>query len=640
MQFNKPTPCAMSFDDLSALPEPLRNANYISSAILSPLIKLRGVVLSGIANPTYVSAKKTTYVQMGDFNFQMRIYPKGLISKGQLADLSSVRSPILVQSLMSKENSMGHCSLALLVPPSLTGSTISVFDSFHPAGVSTGAKNVHIIPCSLFDCHSIINGTEYSISDNHNFQSCVSCIFHTSRPTASGHGSLPFSVGGVSSFYMALSLARSSVPDEIFRPYQEIPWSRWQSLTTALSEKLQASSNTAVQDMFSAVGVTDLLSIEGLIAILSNSFLAGILPDAIHLPDSIPLYIAMALRLAMRSEWYSLPVPSKSDAHAVSEIRCGFETTFKPILIDHQGPKYAIDMAIQRALEDAARASLSHGTQAAHVDSLKLWGAAGMHAIVQLFGLSFDDVLPSTAAFGESTLCSCPILKAGRSYISSTTSPNEVSSGHNQLLTRLSPLARRKATCMQILNSVEVWIRKGSYQIWRISAENNEAPFDDEDNALAQLVKGDGEQVQQFLSGMVAAAAEHKAGETAAEHKTSVERLVQDVTDEMKALTVSVKIGFETSINLVAFQDSSNRMAAALCQGTLAIQQMPIASWLAHEEAVVTCASCNARVPLLVATMVSLPQSGCSLCHRPRCLSCQKKQTTRCKCKKTRKKGN
>lgn len=630
----------VEFDDLSALPEELRTQGYLAASILKPLCKLRGIVISGICTTNvWVSAKPTPSILLSNgYRLEFRLHPRGLISRGQLAALDTVKRPIMLQSVWKHDEKQGFCTLAVLLPPNSTGSTLSVYDSLHPCGVSVGAKNVHLLPISLFNSHSIVGGVDYSICDVYNFNCCVSAVFKTQRPTASGNGSLPISVGGISTFYLALNLSGATVPDEIFKNYQDISWSRWQSLVSALSAKLQNSSETAIQNMHAAVAVTDLTSIEGLISILSNSLLAQILPDALHRPDSIPLYIAMALRLGMRSDFYSLPKPTPGDMHAINELACAFESMFTPVLTDRQGHKYAIDVCIQRALEEAASASVSHGPDI-HLDALKLWGAAGVHTIVQLFGITFDDVLPSTCPFGDSALSGCPIVKAGRKYISSSVSPNEVSACHNTTLSTIAQLPRRRATCMQILNSVEVWLRQGTYQNARISPDNSEPSVDDEDDALAQLIKGDGEQVKQFFNGMVAAA-EHKAGESEEDHKTCVEKLVENVTAEMNALTVCVKMGFESGVNLSAFQDGSNRMGAALCQGTLAVHQMPIATWMAHEEAIVTCGSCSARIPLLVATMASLPQSSCALCHRPRCLACQQKQTSRCKCKKARKKGN
>jgi hypothetical protein len=632
----------VDYDDLSALPEELRTQSYLANSILKPLCNLRGIVISGCTTNVWVSAGHTPFILLSNgYRLGFRLHPRGLISCGQLAALDTVKRPIMLQSLWTHDEKQGFCTLAILLPPNSTGSTLSVYDSLHPCGVSVGAKNVHLLPISLFNSHSIVGGAEYSVCDNYNFSCCVSAVFNTQRPTASGNGSLPISVGGISTFYLALNLSSATVPDENFKTYQEIPWQRWQSLVSALSTKLQNSSDTAVQNMHAAVAVTDLTSIEGLLSILSNSLLAQILPDVLHRPDSIPLYVAMALRLGMRSDFYSLSKPTHSDLHAINELSSAFESMFTPILTDHQGPKYALDLCIQRALEEAARVSLSHGPDI-HLDALKMWGAAGVHAIVQVFGITFDDVLPSTCPFGDSALAGCPIVKAGRKYISSSVSPNEVSACHNTTLSSIAQLPRRRATCMQILNSVEVWLRQGTYQKARLSPDNSELSVDDEDDALAQLVKGDGDQVKQFLNGMAAAAAEQKAGETEMEkeHKECIEKLVEGVKAEINAFTVCVKRGFESGINLSAFQDGSNRMGAALCQGTLAVHQMPIATWMAHEEAIVTCGSCNARVSLLVATMASLPQSSCPLCHRPRCLACQQKYTSRCKCKKARKKGN
>lgn len=632
------------FDDLSALPEELRTQSYLAASILKPLCKLRGIVISGKCMfNVWISAEPTPSILLSNgYRLQFRLHPRGLISRGQLAALDTVKRPIMVQSVWTHDEKQDFCTLAVLLPPNSTSNGLSVYDSLHPCGVSVGAKNVHLLPISLFNAHSIVGGAEYSICDNCNFSCCVASVFKTQRPTASGNGSLPISVGGISTFYLALSLSGASVPDDLLKNYQEITWHRWQSFVSALSAKLQNSSGTAVQNMHDAMAITDMTTIEGLIAILSNSYLVQILPDALHRPDSIPLYIAMALRLGMRSDFYSLPKPTPGDVHAINELNFAFESMFTPILTDHQGAKYAIDLCIQRALEEAARASVSHGPDI-HLDALKLWGTAGVHAIVQLFGITFDDVLPSTCTFGDSALAGCPIVKAGRKYISSSISPNEISARHNTTLSTIAQLPRQRATCMQILNSVEVWLRQGTYQMLRLSPDNSQPSVndeDDEDDALAQLVKSDGEQMKQFLNGMIAAAAEHKAGETGEDPKACVEKLVENVTTEMDALTVCVKMGIDSGVNLSAFQDGSNRMGAALCQGTLAVHQMPIATWMAHEEAIITCGSCSAHVPLLVVTMASLPQSSCPFCHRPKCLACQQKQTTRCKCKKARKRGN
>jgi hypothetical protein len=679
--------CPVTYDDLGCLPEPLRTTSYIANSLLLPLSRLRGLVFTGPCETNYVNAKSTMSVPMGDFKLEMRFSPQGLISRGQLADLASVRTPIIVQCLTFKPQCAGTCTLAILIPPfvgrdnaptlSSTLSSIpslssqSVYNSMHAIGVSTGARNTHLCPISLFDHHSLTGGTEFPVSDSKNHFAVVTAVFNTHRPAVSG-GTVPISVGGISTFYLALNLARASVPDQIFRPSQDIPWNKWHTLTTALSARLEVSSNDAVRDMHSAVACCDFASVDGLIAILSNILCGQMLPDAIHSPDSIPLFIAMALRLAMHPEWYSLPAPTAGDQYAVNELRSFFESAFKPILSDCQGNKYALDLCIQHALKDAAHASMTHGTQTAHSDSLQMWGAVGMHTCVQLFGITLDDILPFANAFGGSTAAECPLQKASRDFMASSILPNEVGEPSNGILSMLAPVSSRRASCMKMLNAVERWLRLGAYGEFQISPKNPQSnptnatdetdetdETDDEDDALSQLIGSDNSQIEAFLCGVAAAAANHEmTTQISEEERGQMRRVVASITNKVghmnKCAVVNgagnitnrpntpVPFGLPpdiaSGINLSAFEVGSNRIAAALCQGTLAMHQMPISTWLAHEEATVTCASCSAKVPLLVATMVSPPESACAQCHRPRCLACQKTKTTKCKCRKSRKK--
>jgi hypothetical protein len=97
----------------------------------------------------------------------------------------------------------------------------------------------------------------------------------------------------------------------------------------------------------SSLTIMEFLSAEGILAIMSNDFFDGCLPDTMHTPIGYPLLIAMACRIAAYPERYNIATQD-CEKQLNYDICAIFESSWMNIGRAHV---YAIDIAIESGRE-------------------------------------------------------------------------------------------------------------------------------------------------------------------------------------------------------------------------------------------------------------------------------------------------
>lgn len=483
-------------DTASDIPEESLNPLFLSEYLFNQLQHYHGVIITGNASQLFESdADWGKSMRLSDSEaLQFRVYPKGLLSSGTL--LEAKKTVIMVASRRRSGVEKDSVTFAILWHPEVEQQrrhTITPFEELVTSTQTVSARCLHILLPSLFNHHDATHASATKAGTPHvsPYPVLDEKFFHAVRPSSfTVHRAVQVSdqtmlaltaAPGLSQFVVAGHLAGLQTDDPPHRACEPCAFSKWNEMTTNYAKGVVEKVGTAkgVSAMLSAVNTCDLLTCEGLLSVLSHSFVGGAMPDSLHSPNGVPLLIAFCTRLACYPERFGLAGGTNADQMACKEVVSMFESSWEPICPVQAGTRnvYSIDLVIKSAYTEARQAARKESTTQAVEDNLLFWQRAGQRCITALFSCQVEDFVVPRCAFGHCARLQDPLDAARAAVVQKQFSPfDAVTGGAGAVSTALCSLQHRKTMLLTVLSSVEQWLRTGSYCSMQLHKKNDPKP--------------------------------------------------------------------------------------------------------------------------------------------------------------------
>ena len=667
---------ADTFDDL---PPSASNPLWVSELMFSGLRNFVGPVITGLASPIFASdCDWGRAIQLSaDESLQVRIFPRGVISSGRLAEVSNLTIMVAArrtQAGIGKDT----VSLAILWNPAFPGQELQgpAFDFLNATAQPVAARNLHIALPSLFNHHDAKFGSapddakpksEWPILDDSNFHAVRPGSFSVHRANKLSDDQRGYSIcaaPGVSQFVIAGNIGGVDIDDPSRMATEPINHKSWDQLIKRYEAQLTASigDHAGFRAMHNATIVADMLTAEGMLGILGHGFSRGAMPDMLHSPGGFPLLIAFAARVACYPSRFNLVGGTDADVNANNELTALFEGNWKPISDEKAGGKnlFAIDLAMKRAWTEARQHARRFDITKAVDDNVTFWHRVGQRCVTTVFGASLEDFVPPKTQFGVPERLVDPLAEARNHVVQQRLSAAKVvvDGGGRPGPSPLATNQEKRSVLLTVMNSVEHWLRTGSYGNMQIHAKNS---------VNMRIHRGNGEKrlmnrtelldalelgMQDSVSQAVASGQSEESAWAAARllHTGIADHVAKSGEDTIDfnnmglsfSAEVAAALGLsveqpacaEDSVDqadacIEAFKSAVNALSAALCQGAMLHHQFSLSVFLNNASAVLPCADCDAEVHLLNAVFFSSHKSECERCHRPRCITCTSKAHSR-----------
>lgn len=404
---------------------------------------------------------------------------------------------------------------------------------------------------------------------------------------------------GTSGMLIAAEISNCDMPDSERRPSAPIHVNEWQRLMeTATNGVLEDDAEIGQSAIAASVAITELLSGEGIISMLSNEFFHGALPDNLHNPLGMGLIICMAVRIAMVPGLHGLKNSAIVDQVASAEIRSIFEAQMHEIPFLNR--MYAIDVALNMAKKNTSttRASNSNFNAKTLVDDqLNYWHRAGQSIVTSLYGPGTSLDRPLKSRFGTPWRYHDPLLAArDTKAIDLGVSVHHIRDGAR---INLATISVRRVQLMRLLVEVEKYLRNGVFIETRMMPPN--------DDALAgeQMVNNH-VRLQELILPQV-----QKHFEEGKNCDFSSQRQMQDELYKC--------------YNMAAVAQATLDMTEALTAGPVVHFKHKIGAYLVADSQSSPCCDCNRSVHVLQGIMLMHGAGECVVCHAKRCLACSAK---------------
>lgn len=670
----------MQCDTFDDIPPGACNPLVINELLFSGLRCFLGPVFTGLASQAYGSdVDWGREIQLSPTEtLQLRIYPRGVISSGKLLEMRNM-TVLIAARRRDQGCASDNVSLAILWHPDRNVDlSSSAFECLRETTQPVAARNLHIVLPSLFNHHDSQWGgapenkkptTVWPVLDGANFHALKPSTFSVHRPmrlNAKQHITAVSASAGLSQFIIAGHFANIDVEDVVHRTSEPLSYKKWDELISRHSELMESNRGkpmgyTAIHN---AMATCDLLTCEGLIGILGHTFVSGALPDMMHTPNGFPLMIALAARLACYPQRFDMISGTDADQFAARELISLFESSWSPICTGKAGGGrniYAIDLVMKQAFSEARVAASRNEVTMLVADNMTFWHRAGQRCVTAIFGPRLEDFLPLRNAFGVPDRLVDPLMDARNRVIAHQIPAAEavVTDDTRQSLNMATTQDKRNVL-LTILNSVEHWLRTGSYCDMQLHKKNT---------VTLHRKRGDGKQkmskhelnneltkeVEASIGNMIASgevktdAEAHAAAEVmqrgiAAALEPLDDETTVDLTDqpvqvpedlaEAMGISVEAPVGEDLqqldrgNLCMDAFAAGVNGVAACMGQGPMVHHQFTMGSFLSSPYAVSQCADCDAEVHLLTATFLASKCGACPRCERPRCIPCTSRAFT------------
>jgi len=659
----------MSCDTLDDVPDQARNALFLNELLFSQLRHLTGVVFTGLASQQFCHDSEwgTALHLSVDETLQFRIFPRGLISGGQIIE---PHNTVLLAARRRGPVGKDFVSLAILWDPTHKIDIDCLALNRGMAQSPVSCRNLHIVLPSLFNHHDAAHGGAkdgekpnplWPVLDEFHFHAVRPSSFSITRPVkVQGSDDSLLSIKaapGISQFIIGGFFAGVDCEDVCHRAAEPIPHGRWEQVCGAYMVRMTKTvgMDSTMQAMHNAMTIADLLSAEGLLGILSHSFCTGALPDMMHSPGGFPLLIAFAVRMACYPNRFGLASGTQADDLANRELLSIFEANWDPITPEKVGGHnfYAIDIMMKGAFKDAMSHAKKHDTRQSVIDNIHFWQRSGQRCISTVFGPRLDDFLPARSQFGHCEKLTDPLLEARNRVLQKNMHAHECSTGlDNQVCLQMATLQEKRNTLLMVLNSVEHWARTGQYCDIQLHSQNKvNVPIARPKKGMTKV-----ELRQQFNAGVEASVKEMldtgeyedegKARQAAEIIRDGLEAALafheDDDTLDFESLQLQLPSTIlqeswreekdldcggmnPENICLSACDHGMSALGAAMCQGPMVHHQFSMACFLTGPNATNKCANCDAEVHVLTSTFLSTRFGACPQCQRPRCLPCMAK---------------
>jgi hypothetical protein len=499
---------------------------------------------------------------------------------------------------------------------------------------AVAARNVHILLPSLFNHHHSHFGqsvpSPWPLLDEQAFHAISPSTFSIVKTEVvrGENRVLNAAAGGVSPFVIAGQLAGVEIDDRPRRraePVSHVGWMTTVSQHATVLEQHAASSEEATEALAHASAVCDMLSGEGVVGLLAQKVLDGALPDLFHWPAGVPLLVAFACRLCCYPRRFGLTSPAPEDTWANRELISLFEAGWSSVSNSPDKPHnlLAVDIVLKAALKEASAHAKQSGVQTATHENLLFWQRAGQRCVTTLFGPQ-NDVKPlDVSPFGKSTRFCCPLAEA-RARVARE-SRFDVDDAEMPTAFSSLGLSTKRQTLLRLLDSVEMWMRTGSYCGLQVNKANKPARKLTKSQLEQQLEAGVERSVRELVG---------SGGQNEAEARTAAQLLKSGVAEMLAGLGDDENVDMETfggqdcglddrAICIDAFKSAISCVSAAMCQGSAIHHQFrDFRVLLCWKGAKNLCADCNSEVHLLEASFLASEGGECSSCHRARCFKC------------------
>ena len=632
----------MECDTLSDLPEVMHNPAHLNEAILAPLRAFVGPVFTGLASQAYGLGDLDWGVEIklnSTETIQMRIYPRGLLSAGNLMETRN--RTIMVAVRRRGPTGKDHVALGILWHGQRDKlDTLSPFDSLKTSTDCVATRNLHIFLPSLSNHHDAMYANrshtepEWPILDTQNF--------HAVRPgTYSVHSLIKLPSGDVlrrvtaapghSQYVIAGHLAGVEIEDHMHPSVNQVPQPKWVKLIDECSAAIEnkVGLERGLWCMDNSMQITDSLTAEGLLAVMAHNFSCGAMPDMLHLPCGFPLLIAFMVRLACYPKRFHLPEGHAIDQMANNEVISLFESNWEPIHPQTAGERniYAIDVAIRQAHTEARNAAKKlQKTEAPVEDNTTFWHRAGQRCVSAVFGAGVEEFVQPRHTFGLPQKLVDPLVEARNSVIQKKFDPIMAVTGTESVMSDLASVQERRNCLIQVLNSVEHWLRTGSYCGLQINEANRTPSYANmrikhpggknmltRDMLREALDKGVDDSVKQLVANGEA---------NTVEEARAAAKIVRDDLEGALQFDADDRVGFEDVVCEAAMTHAVGMVCSSMCSGAMVQLDLEVGCFLSGSTSLIQCADCESEVHLLTATFLATNCSRCVRCNRPRCLAC------------------
>lgn len=666
----------MESDTLDDVPNAAMSVKILDEILLSRLKHFAGVVFTGLASPEFGGDVEWGRVLQlnSEETLQLRLHPRGIVSAGRLVDMR--RQPIMMAS-RRRSQSMGKdfVSFAVLWHPECDlNMSFSAFDYMKQTSQSIAARNLHVVLPSLFNHHDAQYGgcpegsraaAKWPVLDECNYHCLRSTSFTLHRQIKLENGQNIITAtasAGISQFVIAGHFANADVKDSLHRPCEPLSYTKWLSMLENYASVMREKCGfkDALTSMHNAMTVADLLTCEGLIGIVGQRFSdGGAIPDMMHMPSGFPLLIAMACRIACYPERFGLVKGIRADQLANRELVALFEGNWKPVSATKAadgGNIYAIDIALVDGVKEArmqARLLAQESVSQTIEEHIAFWHRAGQRCVTAIFGPQPEDFFTSQTSFGAAPeRLVDPLTEARNGVMRTHISATEAVAGTDgHVATNLATVLHKRNLLMMIMNSVEHWLRTGTYCNIQLN-KRNDAHFQ---RRLNKKMMKKTQLMESLSAGMEFSVKEmlrNGDAKSEAEARESAQKLHDSILEQVKAdmergdgevdgdtlyytslqsaAPVAASAGSggcdvdvdRETICVDAFKSANSVLSAAMCQGPMVHLQFSMGAFLSSVHAINKCADCDADVHLLTATFLSSAHSACERCDRSRCVAC------------------
>ena len=619
---------ACNFDTLDDVEDVYRvNNQMLDAKLFSNWKQMVGFVIHGPVNlqwPTQMPWGDTAMQLTPTETLKLRVYPKGAIHGQNMGGI------IMVATRITDASGAAKVSIAFLWKMHHTAFP-DVDIAGGGAGVRTmSCRNCHFLLPSVFGHHDAsvtesrpLGMKRYVVLDKYNYHAIKPSAFTvTNVDSVTTCSTTP----GMSTYVVAGELVGVEVEDTTKRSAEQVKYRNWQMKTSAAMHTIESKVGPEIctDAQNEALTLLDALCPEGVVSMLHHAGTDGALPDMMHRPGGLPLFIVASLRIAAYPERYKdLCMGTLMDQCACEELSAMFEANWEPVVTD-PGKHWAIDVALRQGLNDARAAAAKEGVQLAVADNLLFAQRAGQRCIASIFGSverTDNPTLRSRGRFGYSSLVNDPLDEAKQRVLLRQGLMDPRPTGEAMTL-RLAHRNDLRAHVVRMMNTVEEWLRTGCYAGFAINKPNafssstERTDSDEEAEALAQQVT--------LLANSLSRRRERKM--TRRDEGSSEE---EDEVRESKRIaaahfaTQHHHVRLRDRMNLEASDTACQALAAFFTQGPAVHHQLNINVWLSSPTAVNLCADCDSKVHVLTGIMLQNQFSQCPKCMRRRCLKCR-----------------
>lgn len=615
-------------DTLDQLPEPFDIA-FLNQVLFQKLQTYNGIVIRGKATPKMsmddMDWGRWYEIKSSNELIQIRVTPPGFLGASNAQRDPTVVTVAYRRWEPSKNEYASACAIlwpSLTVPPNSTTLKQMMSSGSKPIG----ARNLPLLSTNIFrnhDAAKLITETtrrRFALTDDSNFQ----CIKPTSFTVISTHSSgtnlhtTRRAMTGYSGWKLAGELAGTEIEDKSRPAAEEIMSAKHDELVANMTSQLNRSCGAprALNAAANALAVCELLSADGMIGLLANETLNGSLPDMLHNPGGVPLLVAAAARVAAYPERFKLSRGTVLDEFANRELRSIFESQWAPF--PYGRGVFAIDVVLMKALSEAREAGEAN---VAIQNNLLYLQRLGQRAVSGIYGATRSDHAKNSK-FGNSVRTNDLVEEARRRTTHKIIGEDDIDEQIGAFGTL--PLSQKRTTLLAILNSVELWLRTGTYLGIQINTNNGA----DVSQITTQDLKNAFEHgIEESLKEMSKTGTDEKDARAAANViREGFSELFQDdkiSIDDVQSAVDDLSPCMKTEALCVdAFQQAVSCIAASYCQGVVVHLQMHFQVFVSHKQATVTCATCDTAVHVLTSTFLTNMRGECPRCHRPRCVRC------------------